>query len=120
MYNSYNNFRSGYLQEGDPVGMTAFDASLTADNQVIDVSNYTLVRITSDNTTATNRTFSITNGIVVGHQVLLTLVSAGATAADLQDTGNVNLSAAWQPTQDDTLSLVWQGSKWVEVGRSDN
>lgn len=114
------NFRPGYLNQGDPLGMTTLEVALIADNTVIDVSNYSAVKITSDNTTATNRTFTITNGVVTGQMLFLTLVSAASTTADLQDTGNVALSAAWQPTLDDSLTLVWQGSKWVELARADN
>ncbi len=117
---SPSNFRSGYLNQGDPLGNTTLEVNLTADNQNIDVSLYGLVKITSDNTTATNRTFTITNGVVPGQTMYLTLVSGASTTADLQDTGNVALSAAWQPTQDDSLLLIWQGSKWIEVARADN
>lgn len=115
-----SNFRSGYLNQGDPLGMTTLEVNLIADNANIDVSLYSMVKITSDNTTATNRTFTITNGVVVGQMVVLTLVSGSSTTCDLQDTGNVALSAAWQPLQDDTLTLVWQGAKWVEICRADN
>ena len=120
------NFRPGYLEQGNPLGMTTLDVSLVADNTVIDVSGtantpaYGLVKITSDNTTATNRTFTLTNGGPLGQMIVLTLVSAASTTADLQDTGNVALSAAWQPLQNDTLTLVWQGSTWIELARADN
>lgn len=119
-YNTYGNYNSRYLQEGNPVGLTPLEVSLVADNTNVDVSNYQMVKITSDNTTAANRTFTVTDGIVVGHQLFLTLVSAGSTTAQLADSGNVALSAAWEPLVDDVLQLVWQGSKWVEVSRADN
>jgi hypothetical protein len=115
------NFRDGYLVVGEPLGMVNQDVSLTADDQVLILNPQTaLIRITSDNTTATNRTFTFPNGYRMGQQLLLTVVSAGATTCQLLDAGNVALSAAWTPQLNDTLSLVWTGSSWVEVARSDN
>lgn len=114
------NFHDGYLEQGAPLGMVTLEVSLAADNTVVDVSNYSAVKITSDNTTAANRTFTITNGPRVGQMLFLTLISGSSTTCQLADSGNVALSAAWEPLQDDTLTLVWQGSKWVEMCRADN
>lgn len=117
----YPNFHSSQMQPGAALGMLPMEVSLVADNTALaEIAPYQLLKITSDNTTAANRTFTIPNGAIVGQQLLLTLISAGATTCQLADSGNVALSAAWEPTQDDTLSLVWQGSKWIEVARADN
>lgn len=116
-----SNFHDGYLEIGEPLGMINQDVSLTADDQVLILNPKTsMIRITSDNTTATNRTFIFPNGYRMGQQLLLTVVSAGATTCQLLDGGNVSLSAAWTPQLNDTLSLVWNGSTWLEVARSDN
>lgn len=116
------NFRPGYLNQGDPLGNTSLSVSLVADNTVVNQVNYGKIEITSDNTTATNRTFTLTNGEMDGKMLYLVLVSGGATKADLQSSGNCKLSAAWQPDQYDTLHLMWSSSLslWIEVARSTN
>jgi len=67
------NFHDGYLEIGEPLGMLNQDVSLTADDQVIILNPKTaFLRITSDNTTASNRTFTFPNGYRMGQQLLLT------------------------------------------------
>lgn len=118
------NFRDGNLVTGQPLGLTSITQTLTADNTVINPNSplVSMINLESDNTTATNRTFTLINGQIDGQGLQLVFTSGSSTTADLQDTGNVVLSAAWQPTQYDSLSLVWSArvSKWVEVARADN
>ncbi len=115
------NFHDGYLDRGQPLGMINQDVTLNADDIVINLNPKTsLLRLYSDNTTAANRDFTLIPGYLMGQELLLTLMSAGATTCRLQDAGNVALSAAWTPQQYDTLSLVWNGSVWAETARSDN
>lgn len=94
--------------------------SLTADNQVVTLTTERLVLISSDNTTATNRTFTITASSIIGHTVNLVFTSAASTTAELQDTGIQKLSAAWTPVQYGTLMLISDGTNWIEVARSAN
>ncbi len=118
---SYGNFRDGYLKVGQPLGMLPQDLILTADDtSVILAPETSLLRLQSDNTTAANRTFTLQPGYVVGQELVIVFTSAGATTAQLLDSGNVALSAAWTPQQYDTLRLVWTGTIWVETARSDN
>lgn len=115
------NFHDGYLVQGEPLGMVNQDFFLTADNTAIILDpKAALLRLQSNDTTAANRTFTLTPGYKMGQQLMLVFVSAGGTSAQLQDAGNVALSAAWEPTQYDTLNLVWIGDIWVEIARSDN
>lgn len=114
------NFRPGYLEQGTPVGNLLLGVSLIADNTVVNQVGYGVVAITSDNTTAANRTFTLTNGEVVGKVLVLYMASGSSTTCELADSGNVKLSAAWTPLQYDTLTLMWTGSEYVELARSDN
>lgn len=100
--------------------------SLTADNQT--VSDTGTVRISSDNTTATNRTFNIPACTYAGEYRNLIGVMTGANTAELVDdaanstTGNVRLASTWTVTQYDTLTLICHtaGGDWYEVARSAN
>lgn len=65
-------------------------------------------------------TTAITNGTVVG-QILIMIGSDDANSVTLNDGANVQLSAATRTLGlDDTLTLLWNGSDWIETGYADN
>lgn len=109
-----------YLVQGEPVGMTQGDFTLIADNTVLPVDGYSQILLRSDNTTATNRTFTLPTPKKKGHDLFIIFYSGSSTTADLQSSGNVKLAngAAWQPVQYDNLRLVYDGTYWQEVARS--
>lgn len=114
------NFHPGYLEQGQPLGMTYQQVLLTADNQNVD-PNYptpvSMVQIGSDNTTATSRTFTLTSSGQVGYKLLLYFYTGGSTTCELADSGTVKLASAWTPTQYDVLELVSDGTYWNELCR---
>lgn len=114
------NFRPGYLEQGSPVGMLPTYVMLTADGQVVNTSNVAYLGLSSDNTTAANRTFVLTSSTLQGQQLVIVFESGSSTSCQLADSGNVALSAAWEPLQYDSLTLVWDdyAAKWVEVARA--
>ena len=77
-----------------------------------------------DDGTPANRTFVLNQGDSAGHKLVLEWT--GANAGELLDDsavdggGNHRLSADWTPTQYDTLKLHWNGTDWIETGRSTN
>lgn len=116
-----STFRDGYLDQGQPLGMLPQDVLLVADDTPIILNPKTsLLRLQSDNTTATNRTFTLQPGYVVGQELVLVFISTGATTAQLVDGGTVALSTDWTPVLNGTLRLVWTGAIWVETARSVN
>jgi hypothetical protein len=98
--------------------------TLTADNQSVSTSARSYIRLQSDNGTAGNRTFVLTQGSYTGQ--LLAIEWVGTNAGELVDdsaqsvAGNHRLLATWTPTQYDTLSLIFNGTDWIERGRSAN
>lgn len=115
-------YRGKWVEVGRTMQSQLLSVSLTADNQVITPLGNTYVEITSDNTTASARTFTIAAGLYDGQRLCLVLVSGTSTTAELADSGTVKLSAAWTPLQDDSLTLVYSTSRtaWIELARSDN
>ncbi len=118
------NFRSGNLVQGQPLGATDMTVLLSADNQFVN-PNLTvgappaaLIHLQSNNTTATNRTFTLNDGQFMGQQLTLIFESGSSNTCDLANTGNVKLTAAWQPLQYQSLNLEWNGSFWIELGRA--
>lgn len=97
--------------------------TLLGDNETLSVNNTSYKAISSDNATASNRTFILSAGDRPGHIVVLEWV--GTNAGELIDdsaaaSGNHRLSATWTPTQYDTLTLIWNGTDWLEICRSTN
>ncbi len=116
-------FRDGNLTPGQPLGALSQLASLGADNTAVLLLKKTqMLRISSNDTTAANRTFTLSNGYVDGQLLYLHMVSGSSTTCQLADSGNVALSAAWEPLQNDTLTLQWDqlSAIWREIGRVDN
>lgn len=114
---SSGTVRNGALAlEGDSA------VSLTADDQAVATANVNYISLSSDNGTAANRTFTITAGY---RGKRLTIEWTGTNAGEIVDDsasggGAVRLSATWTPTQYDTLSLIHNGTDWIETGRSAN
>jgi hypothetical protein len=108
------------MQTGQAFAAVSKTVLLTADNQAVAIDIETLLLIGSDNTTATNRTFTITGSTVgAGHQLRLIFNTAGSTKAQLVDTGTMKLNGDWLPgAVGDTLTLVADGTNWVEVSRA--
>jgi len=112
-----SNFHDGYLEQGMPLGATRKDATLAADNTILDCDNCAAYYLTSDSTTSTSRTFTLKSGQIFGHRVVLFFQSGSAKTCELLSTGNAKLTATWAPLQYDTLTLQWDGTYWLEVGR---
>jgi len=114
-------FRSNNLLPGFGLGENANNVSLSADNQQIFVTrNAPWIRLTSDNATATNRTFTITNGPVDGYVLKICLVGTSTNKAELLSTGNVTLTGGtWTASVNDYIPLQWDAlsATWREVDR---
>lgn len=115
------------VKDGGATSMQAFAGApttvdLTADNQSVSGS-YSVIRLTSDNSTATNRTFVLADGIEDGQNLILEWSEDNTTGAgEMADSGNQNLSATWSPNIGDTIQLIWNStaSEWREISRSNN
>lgn len=95
---------------------------LTADNQTV-TGTLSSIRLTSDNFTATDRTFVLADGVQDGQHLTLEWNEDNTTGAgEMADSGNQNLSAIWSPNIGDTITLIWNSgaSEWRELSRSDN
>lgn len=112
------NYRDGYFDRGAPAGGVIGTAILVADGQAVSLDGISQLQITSDDTTAANRTFTVSPGTLLGQKVTLILESGSSTTCQLANSGNVKLTAAWEPVQYQALRLEWDGTYWVEEGRS--
>jgi hypothetical protein len=112
------NFRDGSLEQGQAFPLLSKTVLLTADNTAVTPESFQLIFIGSDNTTATNRTFTLAASTVgAGHQLTLQFNTGGSTTCELADSGTMKLLTAWTPVQYDTLTLLFDGTNWNEVAR---
>ena len=91
--------------------------SLTSDNQAVTVGNQSFLILSSNNGTATSRTFTISDGLQSGQILVILLI---LNSAELKDTGNCNLASTYALGVGDTITLMWNGSTWYETLRSNN
>lgn len=93
--------------------------ALTADDQAVTPGSNTVLQLTSDNATASNRTFTLSaTGAITGQ--IYVLIGPASNQCELADTGIQKLSAAWSPGATDTLTLLFDGTNFIELARADN
>lgn len=115
------SFRSNNILPGFGLGENSLNVSLSADNQQIFVTrNAPFIRLTSDNATATNRTFTLTQGPTDGFLLKICLVGGALNKAELLSTGNVLLTGGtWTASAGDYLTIQWDQTSltWREISR---
>lgn len=115
---------SGRFDVGAGINIAPNTVSLTADDQAVTTTGKAFIQLSSDNSTATNRTFTL--GVPVAGQILVLQWTHATNRGELVDDssdglGNVRLNGTWSPDQNDTLSLIGTGSgDWIETARSAN
>ncbi len=113
-----DSFRNANVRQGDPLGMSKMEAYLIADNQQVDVGNRSILFLSSNNTTAGNRTFTLVGSKLVGHQLVVIFTSGASTTAQLANSGTCRLqNGAWEPSQYSSITLVSDGTYWYEQNR---
>jgi len=79
----------------------------------------TALRVATEASASSDILDTISGGYV-GMTVTLT-PSDNADTVEVRETGNIALASSFDLTHSyDTITLLWNGSKWVEVSRSDN
>jgi hypothetical protein len=95
--------------------------TISSDNQNITVENNSCIFLKSDNGTSTNRTFSLSDGLVMGQiLVLINIDRDNNDDMELPDNVNTKLNGTWQPNRDDSIILMWNGFDWIELSESQN
>jgi len=93
--------------------------ALTADNQVVTPGQNTRIQLTSDNATATSRTFTLSaTGATTGQ--IYVIIGPATNQCEIAVTGIQMLSATWSPTTSDTLTVMFDGTNFYEIARSNN
>lgn len=93
--------------------------ALTADNQAVTPGSNNRIQLSSDNATATNRTFTLSATGAITGQIYI-LIGPAANACEIAATGIQKLSATWTPSAVDSLTLLFDGTNFIELARSNN
>lgn len=101
------------------LAQAATATAVTADDQAVTPGGNTFLTFTSDDATPANRTITLSATGAVTGQVYV-LIGPATNAIQLADSGTAALSAAWEPGANDTLTLVFDGTNFVELARSAN
>lgn len=100
---------------------TSKTVDITADDQAVTVNDKSYVKFTSDSATSTSRTIVLGDGGMEGQVLTLQWAEDAATGAgEIADGTNTQLAGTWTPDINDTLSLIWDGTDWIETARSNN
>lgn len=93
--------------------------SLVGDDQAVTPGASTVIQLSSDDATDTNRTFTLSaTGAITGQ--IYVLIGPASNACEIADTGIQKLSATWSPGATDTLTLLFDGTNFIELARADN
>jgi hypothetical protein len=73
-----------------------------------------------ENTSGTTWRLSLSGGLAPGQLLYIVGTNNSTTDIRLWDIGNLALTAARNVNKNDALSLLWNGTKWVEISYSNN
>jgi hypothetical protein len=97
--------------------------NVNSDNFAISVGDRSYLILTSNNSTASNRTLVLSDGLQIG-QILIIQNGENSGSNDkfeLTDaTSNVDMTMVRAFDVNDTITLIWNGSDWIEMAFNDN
>lgn len=89
---------------------------------IVNTSNKSFIRFDSNYIGVVD--VDLSDGTAVGQMLILTVVANSNPIKITAFAGeNINLTGAntnWEMHHQDTLVLLWDGTKWIEITRSDN
>ena len=90
---------------------------LIADDQVVSTAEQTFIKLSSNVAQPASRTFTLTDGDYTGHLIIIEII---AGSAELPETGNMKIQGTWRPNAFDAITLIWDGTYWVQTSRASN
>lgn len=110
----YDNLRADSLFVTSPIS-----TRIESDEQVVN-TDAAYLRIDSNDPTPTDRTFTLSNGTYAGQHLFIEFYD-DTNQAELIDTGTQHLNGNFTfDNLDESLTLIWNGTAWIERCRVDN
>jgi len=96
--------------------------SLTVDNQTVTVGNSSYLKLSSNTTTATDRTIILSNGVNTGQILFIESTSTSTNVFEILDGAgsNTNTTGTITMTSGDMIQILWNGSDWLQVSYANN
>lgn len=94
----------------------------TSDNFSVNVESTSYLRVLSNDTNGSNRTLTLENGAYIG-QVLVIEGTSDSNPVEIVDNSavnNTNTSGTYILKQNDVITLLWNGTDWLEISYTDN
>jgi hypothetical protein len=105
------------------VGASLADLTYTLASDAITISNSAkTIRVGAEGAAASDNLATI-NGGYIGQTIFIRAVSSAQVITVQNNVGNIDLSGTTTfviNSANDVLQLVWNGTSWCEVSRSDN
>lgn len=112
------------LEVHGAVSVSASDEiiEVNSDDFLLSIGNNTYLKISSNDALASGRTVLLSEGLAVGQLLVLEGVMPAGNALEMIDNSamHVNLKANYVLGNADTITLIWNGSIWIELFRSEN
>ena len=108
------------LQVNGAVAVTP-PAVVTANAQpfVYDAGDRSYIRMSS-NLTPVNRIVALEDGLSTGQMLVVECAATGTNGIRFQDTGNMNVAGTRDLLAEDTITFIWNGTKWLEISYANN
>lgn len=107
----------GGFELGSALLLTPRSVTIQSTGATLTPGDRTYLRVT--HTSAAGGNITIAPG-VAGQLLVLEFVSVAGTASYADGIGNLVLASGFTPTAGDTLTLIFNGTSWVELSRSVN
>lgn len=133
LFFSFNVFAAeeiGYRGDSIRVGSVSKSVqksvTITSDDQEVNAQRKAVVKIDSDSTIASLRSFVLRKGKEKSQVVQLRCNVSSSNKAELKDdasvpgAGQIKLSSDWICDEKwDNITLQWSGNHWYQIGRND-
>jgi trimeric autotransporter adhesin len=86
---------------------------------VYNAGDRSYIRMGSNGTPA-NRIVVLENGLSVGQILVVECTATGSNGIRFQNAGNMSVSGLRDLLVEDTITFIWNGTKWLEISYSNN
>ena len=90
------------------------DFAVVAGANVVTVGDRSYLRVNSSGGSALT-TITLSNGLIIGQVLVVECAATLSNGFQMADSGNLSLSSAHTFNDDDVITLIWNGTDWLEL-----